>query len=389
MALKMQACANWPSHAMLLLAIAFICGGATTLEQQELLARQAKIELLSPAEKQQLERNEQRFAALAPAGQNRLRKLADDLESDPAEVRLKQVLARYHEWLKTLTPGERAELLELPIADRVERIKEIKERQARHRPRRPANLEYLTPDDLRKIARWVDEAAWTNRDEIIKSLGPGMRERLEQMSDEQEQRRFLAFSAWGRSRWSNKDLSPLLMADTGKLIEQLSPQAAARLRATPEPEQRALLKEWLRAAFIDRMDRMGPGRKMPLASNEEIEAFFEKSLSATERERLLNMPRDEMQRELRRRYVQYSMRPEFPPSRIGKQGGRGKNGRRPGDAQPPEDRRPPRDGKQPRRGPGPDGKPPLEDAKPVEGEKPAENEKPVEDSGTAPGDSAK
>lgn len=354
--------------AALALAMVVVCTGATPIERQELLSRQAKVEALSPAEKQQLERNEQRFAALPAAEQDHLRKLADDLESDPAEAHLKQILARYHEWLKTLSPGQRAELLELPIAERVERIKQIKEQQARHRPRKPANVEGLSPDDLPKIAHWFDDSIWARRQEIIKTLGPETAEKLEQMP-EQERRRYLAFSVWGRlHRWDG-DLSPLLMAETAKLVDQLSPAAAAKFNATPEAERRQLIRQWLRAAFTDRMERMGPGRKMPLASNEEIEAFFEESLSAGEREWLLNMPRDEMQRELRRLYVQYSMRPEFPANRgAGKQGvgkqGRGKNNRRPGDGPPEGERRGPRDGKQFRKGP-PLDKPPGEHPQPA------------------------
>jgi hypothetical protein len=377
------------SCGALVLSVVFVCAGATPLERQELLSRQAKVEALSPAEKQQLERNEQRFAALSTAEQDQLRKLADDLESDPAEARLKQLLARYHEWLKTLSPGQRAELLELPIAERVERIKQIKEQQARHRPRKPANLEDLSPNDLPKIAHWFDDSIWARRQEIIKSLGPDAAEKLEQMP-EQERRRYLAFSVWGRLHRWDEDLSPLLMAETSKLIDQLSPAAAAKFNATPETERRQLMRQWLRAAFADRMERRGPGRKMPLASNEEIEAFFEKSLPGPERERLLNMPRDEMQRELRRLYVQYSMTPEFPANRgagkqgAGKQGGRGKNSRRPGDGPPEGERRGPRDGKQLRKGPPQDTSPrenpqraPDGDASPPgQSEPPAQHDEP-------------
>ena len=66
---------------------------------------------MSSDERNDLREKYDKFEALSPDEQDQLRRLHEQLESDPQGDKLRRLLLRYHEWLKTLTPGERADLL--------------------------------------------------------------------------------------------------------------------------------------------------------------------------------------------------------------------------------------------------------------------------------------
>ena len=112
---------------------------------------------MSDAEKTALLQKKRRFDELSPAEQTRLRQIHDELAQDPHQAELQRVLERYHDWLRTLTPPERAEVLSLPADKRIEKIQELTRTQEAKRFRRMAGGFMMSPRDLTVIHDWFDK----------------------------------------------------------------------------------------------------------------------------------------------------------------------------------------------------------------------------------------
>ena len=65
-------------------------------------SRRQQVEAMSLDQKEQLLRAEDKFAGLAPAEQERLRRLVEDVRNDPDSKQLQAVMYAYYEWLKPL-----------------------------------------------------------------------------------------------------------------------------------------------------------------------------------------------------------------------------------------------------------------------------------------------
>ena len=113
---------SWHSLGLLgIMALAAI--GPTAGTAEGISARRARIEQMSAAEKQLLREKKDRFDQLTEHEQDKLRLIHNQLEGDPDSERLTRVMENYFEWLKTLSPGQRAELLELGVDERIARVK--------------------------------------------------------------------------------------------------------------------------------------------------------------------------------------------------------------------------------------------------------------------------
>lgn len=256
------------------------------------------IEQLAPLEQQQLLRLAKRFHELPVAEQNHLRHLQADLESDPQASQLFEAMRLYHEWLKTLTPGQRAELVELPTAERLTRLRQLDEQS---RPR-TADNQMLTQEDLRRMGAWIEGFIWKHKDRILADAPIQRRAFLETL-DEPMRRRALMIGAL--QRWQSIGLTDLTPSpeEIQQLEQQLSPAAQQRLTAAQtSQEKKTLLKEWVGLAVQQRLEMSGRG--LAMVDERELERFFAENLSSDERDRLLSMPRDQMQRELKRLYFQ-------------------------------------------------------------------------------------
>ena len=90
-------------------------------------AARQRIENMKPAEKKQLLRQQERFAALGETKQDPLWDLHKALDDAP---KLRPVMHAYCEWLKSLPAYLRAELLDLKPDERVARIRELRAEEA-------------------------------------------------------------------------------------------------------------------------------------------------------------------------------------------------------------------------------------------------------------------
>ncbi|HEX5105162.1 MAG TPA: hypothetical protein VFV87_15185, partial [Pirellulaceae bacterium] len=156
----------------------FIAGGLLGISATLVLAdtpaeRAASLSKLSPDQKEELLRKKQRFDALDPAEQQRLRELHAALSAGADAEQLHTTAVRYANWLKGLQPGERAEVLSLPADKRIVRIREIVSQQERQRFR---DLSNLPPNDQEFVYQWLDKFVADNEKAILEAI-PSYRDR--------------------------------------------------------------------------------------------------------------------------------------------------------------------------------------------------------------------
>jgi hypothetical protein len=273
----------------------------------DLATRREQIERLQPAEQQELLRKQERFAGLPAYEQERLRALQAALDADPKAEQLRQVLSRYHEWLKTLTPTQRAELADLPPAERVEQIKRIQKQQriAREQAHR---VEVLSSKDMRVILKWTEDLAWKRRERLLAGMSDAQRKYFDS-NDEKHKRRILLYKAlwYERARRGSKGSGSLLgveEADIERLSAELSEPARHELtEAGSLAAQRRIAFAWMGTA-LHRLDPSHAGRKLGPLAGEDLAQFLQNDVPLPQRERLLKMPREQMLEELRAMYHQ-------------------------------------------------------------------------------------
>ncbi|HEY2893746.1 MAG TPA: hypothetical protein VGJ16_06025, partial [Pirellulales bacterium] len=160
--------------------------------------RREQVAHMQPSEQQDLLRRQERFLALPVEEQNRLRQLQAQLDADPNSERLNQTLLRYHEWLKTLTPAQRARLAELPPEERVAQIKRMRQQQHAARER-THQADLLTWQDMKQVLRWTEDFVWERRETVLQEMASELPQRYESW-DPQRQKRYLLMRAVERAR---------------------------------------------------------------------------------------------------------------------------------------------------------------------------------------------
>ncbi len=303
-----------------LLCMALLFAGVST-GPLSLSERRAYIEQLSPDEKQQLLTQLERFRELPEAEQQRLRALSAALEAAPDAAELRQTLDAYQEFLGQLPGLKRSELLQLEPAARLKQIKQWLAQPHDSSPRQ-WNAPRLSDGDREAVAAWVEQQAL--------SLVPNdKRAEFENLTRE-ERRRMLGRMMQQRmsSNDPNQRLGPPWQRDLQSLRDKLSPEARERLdQAEASPNRSGVWMNWL-------------GQSLGMLPNpEQFKQFYSRDLPADERQRLLSLPADEMQREMRRMYMERGEKPTPPIRRDGLM----PKGM-PRSTPPPQDGRPPRMG---------------------------------------------
>ncbi len=346
---------SWTAvKVLLLLALLLVgLGPRPGMGQESLAERRTRVEGLSLAEKEQLLRRQDRFAGLDPAEQNHLRQLNRDLQQDPNAPRLREVMRRYYDWLKTLTPYQRIELSQLSPEKRIERIKKLMQEQSSRPPRLQETRrveaikravqqqakklgEQLESQDIVGLFEWIAEVSERESSRFLENLpdsrSKALRQQLENVRD--PQRRRLIF-AWLWMQWQSANpgkLPPLNHEDLAALRRKLSRATRERLESRPPLEQWRIVADWI---SLLPQEKLIPRRASELISEEterKLAMFFEHVLTEEEKDRLLAMPSEQMFRELWREYTraEVSRTPLRPAeqSGVGKRPGqRGKGGK--------------------------------------------------------------
>ena len=289
---------------------------------ENVTSRREQIEAMSLDQKERLVRAEDKFAGLAPAEQQRLRRLAEDMRNDSDSDRLRAIMHSYYEWLKLLPSLTWENLTEGKTDERIasvkKRLKEERQREGGWQP---------DANDMAALRNWMDECATRHEADFVKSL-PSDRER-KQFSDRDKATRHqmvLRFLQWQWQLPSPGKLPPLMTGDDlARLRDKLSPDARKHLENTKPLQQWRVAAAWMRQGFRRAFEE----RRIhgPLSQNEDerLIEFFEKGLTDEQRDRLLAMPGEEMQWELQRLFMMRN-RPLDGP---------GRRNRRPGDPEWP------------------------------------------------------
>lgn len=264
------------------------------------------LESLSAEEKKTLLEKKVRFDSLPTEEQNRLRELNTAITSSAHSQQLHNTLDRYHEWLKSLTTKQRADLLELPADKRIERIKELMQEQERSRLRDLGGKQ-LPELDIDAIFDWLDEFMKQHEEKYLERLPEDYRKKL---LDQEEVSRRRSLMRGIIMRGPRNDFPMPMREDFDRLLPTLSAATRAALESAKTPdEKQQLARQWIFSAMISKV--------LPAASEEDLRKVFNE-LPPDQRERLERKSPEEVKRELTWRFHWKQW-----PGREGREGWRG------------------------------------------------------------------
>jgi hypothetical protein len=275
----------------------------------------ARLEKLTPEQKEDLLRKKQRFDNLSPQEQHRLRDLHQALSSAPDAAQLSRVMSRYSDWLKNLEANQRAALLLLPPGERIEKIKElVREQEGR---RLGTYVNYNLPDsDRTAIYRFLDQFVEGHEEEILDRVR-GDRERgwIKGIKDSKARRRVLIPHL--RSHYIDSMMPFPAKEEIEVLVASLSETTRKELdRGSTDSDRDSRRRELVYAAISS--------IAMRRPSKEELQKYYA-GLSADRRARLDTMEPEKMNQELNRMYQRDRFRPTKgvspPPGVFGSPGG--------------------------------------------------------------------
>jgi hypothetical protein len=264
------------------------------------------LEALSPEEKKALLEKKGRFDSLPAEEQKRLRELNTAITSSQHSQQLHTTLDRYHEWLKSLTTKQRADLLELPADQRIGRIKELMQEQERSRLRDLGGKQ-LPELDIDAIFNWLDQFMKQHEDKYLERLPEEYRKRL---LDQEEVSRRRSLMRGIIMRGPRNDFPMPMREDFDRLLPTLSAATRAALESAKTPEEKQqLARQWIFSAMISKV--------LPEASEEDLRKVFNE-LPPDQRERLERKSPEDVKRELTWRFHWKQW-----PGREGREGWRG------------------------------------------------------------------
>jgi anti-sigma factor RsiW len=257
-------------------------------------ARVEYVSNLEPSQRNVLAGRLARFQSLTPADQARLRQLHKDLTSAADSATLLAQLDTYYEWLKTLTPMERADLLSQHYTTRLDQVARVSKDQLRRESR-------LDSADVQIVAKWLDDRL---RQRVASFDKDDARRKLFERAEVDKHEGAALFIA-GRQMWrpgwgmSLFDLDSKAIED---LQSRLSPRAQAQYKARePEKDKRWLVFGWTGQAMRASNEQFFDSLLSPV-DEEELSDFFE-SLPERERKDLLELTSEQRRHELRMKYV--------------------------------------------------------------------------------------
>ncbi len=219
-------------------------------DAEPLPERRAEVASMSPAAKDQLRHQYVRFVALPPEQQQRMRDFDAELATADDAEQLRETLKRFSDWLRTVSLVDRNELVKMAG-------------QPERRVRRVEELSPLSRTDADALDKW------------IKQLPPRP-----------------PFS-W----WSEADLNRL----AGQLSELRQGELARRKSVA---DKRGLVWGWVQRRRAPTEPGVSP------ASNDELVRFYTDDLPDESRRKLLAMPREPRNRELRDEYRKFDRKLE-------------------------------------------------------------------------------
>lgn len=266
------------------------------LAEQGVFAEAAE-EPPSPLEPVELARRFEQFQRLPAAQRQRIESLHREVAADPRSDELLETMRRYCRFVRTLPAYRRAELLELDRAQRAEQIAKLYQEELRQQARRPGE------EDVAGLLRWMERIGEKQESAILAGLPEQRRRQLIEL-DPAVRRRATMWLAW--QRWQMMppgQQRPISDAELAELRAELTEATRQRMEAMSPAEQRRLVTSWIRQELRFQWSARRPRSPLAPADDEQLAQFFENELTAEERHRLMNLPGDEMHRELQRFYI--------------------------------------------------------------------------------------
>jgi hypothetical protein len=281
------------------LLVAAVLSAGVLPADRHLAENRRRIREMKPDEKRQLLDRHERFAQLDPEHQQRLRELHRELAESARADELRQVMQGYCRWVQGLPVYERAELLELPPAERVERVGHLLKQQEEEKAKSGREeLATLKPQDRPGVRRWIDGFFERNQGRFREMVG----RRSGRPLSREETRRIAFFTIARLFSAEPGRLLPHIEPELQGLYEELSPETRQRLATVPLEQQCRTVSHWLRQLTRHEF-AIAQGLPDALKVNdEELGLFISLYLTEEDREYLKGVPREEMERELRMMY---------------------------------------------------------------------------------------
>lgn len=258
--------------------------------------RRARLEAMTPIEKEELRNKKERFDALSPQRQEQIRSMHEELLADPNAGQLSRILVHYHEWLKTLSPKQRTDLEKAPFENRVALIRQFRKEQEAQNLRNLASNEKLNQEDMRSIFEWLDDVVRNHEEELLAALPTPNQPKVRAIADDAKRRRVLLFALHQRRHVRSLELPDA--RDISLLESRLSPEARAALeQARTAGNEAELVRGWIGAAMFSRFSWQ--------FSSEELQQFYAQDLDQQQRERLENQSQEQRNQQLRHMYFRH------------------------------------------------------------------------------------
>jgi hypothetical protein len=290
--------------------------------------RRATVQELSPSEKADLHDDFDKFTALPVKQQESLRQFDSQLRADPGSTQLRHIMQHYYEWLKTLSPADRAIVRESvldgnKVDDQIKLIKQVKQSQL------PMAFGWLDPGlnllkdrDSAVVLQWMRDFAENHEQELIAG-SPEAKRTEGQKSDDHRRRRPLALLSY-QTWWGPKakDAPPVTDSDIHALHVGLSPEKQQQLDDLPNLDAQVhLVSLWIRKATTEFQELwvQGYGRWGGRPPSAERLKQFEESLPTAEKKELDGLSGVERSRKLMELFQKHrrseGLRPGGPAAR--------------------------------------------------------------------------
>ncbi|MDZ4659134.1 MAG: hypothetical protein SH868_16295, partial [Bythopirellula sp.] len=281
------------------------------------------VEQLDDEDRAALRARFNRFLALSPEEQTRLRELHTALTSAPDHDQLERTMLQYQVWLNALPASRQFELNEKPVD---ERVREIVTQQ-----RREANNQWieLSPEEYRRL----DQALESIRRQIFQELAAEQRENFSRPNNRERGRP----TPFERQQVVRQQFIKHRDEWVPQILAALSANSKTAFERLPRQQQQRQMMQWILQTRDRREGQRGEYLRFDQVSQQDLERFFAEETDAATKERLLALPRDKMEQQLKRLYFRGApfseMQPEgeFPreESPFGPPRGGGERGFRP------------------------------------------------------------
>jgi len=286
---------------------------------------------MTPAQQADLMEHRRQLAKLDPAEQERLRSLCQEINERPNAEELRKVMRHYYDWLTTLAPSVQAELLELPRAQRVARIQQMLEEQAKRASKGPGSQAmggadpyrravsqyggrawFFNPVDMVGLLEWLDTYVAEHGTELLKEISASHREELKKqlaqipgIKDTLHRHEVVA-TLMLRWQLDHPGKMPAMEdRDLQEMRARLSERTRERLQRQPLAEQWRNASGLIGLFVVSQRGPHGAHPQVTAVADDELVKFFEKELSAKDRDWLLSLPGggERISQELLRRYI--------------------------------------------------------------------------------------